>query len=556
MSRILGQFGTDIAPYVLREAAGRDGGGVRVQHGTGWALAGAAADADGGVAAVLTGRLDVRLPLLSRIEAGGRGVAERAPATLVRAAFQTEGPECTGLLRGRYAVAVADTRGAQRLVLATDDAGSIPIYHHWDRVRQVFSFASDLPALLALLPSRPALWQPGLDAYLTTGAALDGRTLFDGVRMLPPGTTAVYERGIGLRLIRRDPAVGATVPAPGTAGRELQLERARRSRGGTPADALLDLPGPGTTLLRELTGPDLPSAGPAPGEAGSDALLPLDRRWVRDLPALLPELVWRLGQPEADPGALLVSALYAAARRRGIGTVLASDAAEEVVAGRRRVEAALGEGPQDWLSCYADRLAPVPAAHRAKLYTRDYRAFLDDRGDAAHGLAARLGAEAERRSRRAALTAFELDELLPVRGLRRTAHLAGGHAVSGLLPWPARRLWTAAAPYAAGPAPTAAAGALSGLLAPGSELMDFVRETLSPSRLRISGLLSRRSVEKLFAAQLARPSERLVGTIWALVMFELWREEFGPAVRRPVPPPVRAKSPADLPALTRRAPVL
>ncbi|MEV5969535.1 asparagine synthase-related protein [Streptomyces sp. NPDC051921] len=590
MSRILGQFGTDIAPHLLRFAADRAEAGGRVLRGGGWALAGERASAAGGVAAVLTGRLDVRLPLLSRLEAAGHAVAEHDHAALVRAAHEADGPEFTERLRGGYAVAVADTRGVPLLVLATDDAGSVPLYYHWDPVRRIVRFATELPALIALLPDRPSLREPGFDAYLAVGATLDGATVLDGVRMLPPATTAVCERGRDLRLVRRTPAGTPKVPAPAP-GRELLGERARRRGAGPAADALLGSPGGGAALLRELAGSDLPSVGPAadgnsgtsepaaadrpaadrapygvpvrdavggapdrpPGprdRAGSD---PLDRRAARDLPEVLPALAWRLGLPEADPGSLVAYAAYGTARRQGLGTVLASDAADVVVGGRRRVELAVGDSAQDWAARYVEALAPVPAAHRTRLYSRDYAAYLADRGDAAGGLAARLGTEADRRSRRAALTAFELDELLPARGLRRTAHLGAAHGVRGVLPWPTRRLWVAAEPYSTahptGPGP---ARALSGLLVPGGALMDFVRETLAPSRLRVSGLLSRRSVERLLAAQLARPSERLARTVWALVMFELWREEYGATVRRPVRPPVRAKSPADLPALTRR----
>ncbi|MFJ9575558.1 hypothetical protein ACIRQF_04070 [Streptomyces sp. NPDC101191] len=601
MSRILGQFGTDIAPFVLRGAADQADADGRVLRGGGWALAGGRASTAGGVAAVLAGRLDVRLPLLTRLEARGRAVAEHDHAALVRAAYEADGPAFTERLQGGYAAALADTRGAPLLVLATDDTGSVPLYYHWDPVRRALRFATELPALIALLPDRPSLAEPGFDAYLTVGGALGGATVIDGVRTLPPATTAVYERGRDLRLIRRSPAGTPQVPGP---GRGTPGERDRRRGAGPAAEALLGTPDEGAALLRDAAGTDLPCAGPAtdgtpgaprpagsrlpdagsvpygapvpgaesesrerrcadrtasgasaagPPAAGADRH-PLDRRAARDLPRLLPALAWRLGLPEADPGALVAYAAYGSARRQGLGTVLASDAADVLVGGRRRVELAVGDTSPDWAARYVESLAPVPAAHRARLYSRDYAAYLADRGDAAREPAARLDAEADRRSRRAALTAFELDEVFPARGPRRTAALGGAHGVRGVLPGSAQRLWAAAEPFASHVPATGSgpARALSELLVPGGVLMDFVRETLSPSRLRASGLLSRRSVERLLGAQLTRPSERLAGTVWALVMFELWRDEYAVTVRRPVRAAVRAKSPADLPALTRR----
>ncbi|MEV7281606.1 hypothetical protein [Streptomyces sp. NPDC093111] len=514
MARILGQFGTATAPYALRGAPGPcEEPATRVLRGRGWALAGGRADRREGVAAVLAGAVDVRLPLLSRIEAGGRPVAERNHAALLRAAFEADGAGFAEGLRGGYAAAVVDARGTPVLVLASDEAGSVPLYYHWNSTREVLSFATELPALLALLPDPPTLWTPGLDAYLTVGAALGGATLFEGVRVLPPGTTAVCEPGRAPRLLRRELAGARRVPGPGAPDRELL--------GGVPG-------GPGAPS------PELPVREPG---RGPDPLSdPLDRRRARDLPALLPALLWRLGQPEADPDALtayagrLPTGPAAAGPTTGPAGRLGSDLVVDTEAGRRRVAAAVGDPGEDWLARYAEGLAPVGAEDRSRLYSADYRAYLAERGDTAGALAARLGEAAAVRSRRSVLAAFEREELLPVRGLRRAAHLGGpGNRVPG----DARRR-------------------VSELLVPGGALTDLVREALSPARLRASGLLSWRAVERLLAAQLARPSERQAGTIWALAVFELWREEYAVAVRRPVPPPVRAKSPAELPVLSRR----
>ncbi|GAA3506929.1 hypothetical protein [Streptomyces showdoensis] len=474
-------------------------------RGRGWALAGGRADGRGGVAAVLAGAVDVRLPLLSRIEAGGRPVAERNHAALLRAAFEADGAGFAEQLRGAYAAAVVDTRGTPVLVLAADEAGAVPLYYHWNATREVLSFATEVPALLALLPDPPALWTPGLDAYLTTGAALGGATLIEGVRVLPPGTTAVCERGHAPRLVRRESPGARRVPAPGMPDRDLPALAA-----GAVAGAV---PGPGDD--------------PADRPAGDPLDDPLDRRRARDLATLLPALLWRLGQPEADPGALTAYARYGPERA---ADPAAGDLAVEAAAGRRRVEAAVADPAEDWLGRYAEGLAPVGAVGRSRLYSTAYRAYLAERGDASRALTARLGEAAALRPRRAVLSAFEREELRPVRGLRRTAHL-GGAGVR---------------------VPADARQRVSDLLVPGGALTDLVRELLSPARLRSSGLLSWRAVERLLAAQLTRPSERLAGTVWALAVFELWREEYGVAVRPPAPPAVRAKSPAELPVLGRR----
>ncbi|WP_405997056.1 asparagine synthase-related protein [Streptomyces sp. NBC_00829] len=564
MCRILGHFGADISPHDLRSAvsqrmdAGRSDADC-VQRGEGWALAAVQTMADKGITAAFEGEIDHRLGLLTRLEVHGRAVADRNDAALLRSAFELDGTDFAEHLDGSYIAAVVDTRSAPVLVLATDDAGTTPLYYHWDPARQQLRFASEIPALLTLLPRRPALWEPGLDAYLTTGAPLDGHTLIEGVRVLPPGTTAVCSRAGGLRLIRRATGPGRTVPAPGPAAgvrvRATAVERVRRREAGAGPTCLLGIGGPGTDLVTELAaaaGQGLPSVGLPDGEeAGRPAGIDAAR-----LPELLPDLVRRLGQPDADPAALTTDILFASAHRAGFRSALATDTVDEIIAGRGRVEAAVRARDVEWLTRYADALSAVPSDTRFRLYSADYRAYVADRGDAGRALMTRLGEHARGEARRAVLTGFELDVLLPARGLRRLAHLSGSHAVRARLPLAPRPVWAAAAPYAAARTPTTAGSRpvlpLTTLLTRNSAATRFVRDVLSPARLRASGLFDPDAVHRLLAAQLARPTDRIAVAVWSLVMFELWREEYRVAGRRAVRTPHRAMSPADLPVLSRR----
>ncbi|MFE4664857.1 hypothetical protein ACFRI7_19115 [Streptomyces sp. NPDC056716] len=498
---MLGHFGADIAPYRLRAVAA-DGGQVR--RGPGWGLVGGRGTAGGGVAVALAGRLDIRLPLLSRIEAAGGAVADRNQAAVLKGAYEADGTGFAARLDGSYAVAVVDTRAAPAVVLATDDAGTTPLYYHWDPGRELLLFATAIPDLLALLPHRPALWEPGPDAYLTVGAPLDGETLIDGVRSLPPGTTAVCTRAEGLRLIRRGTALPGR-PAPSTAAAQ-------------PAPPCVDC---------------LPDT-------------------LRHLPDLLPALAWSLGQPDPDPAALTSYALYASAHRAGLRSAPAADTVDEIVRGRGRVEAADG-GAADGIARYVDTLGPVPARARFGLYSSDYRAYLADRGDTALRLTERLGEQAVRGTRRTALTGFELDVLLPARGLRRTAHLSGAHEVRATLPGGPRRTWSAATTavpewYRTARRTTSART----LLAHDTALTGLVREVLSAERLRRAGMFDAGAVRRLLDAQLTHPCDRLAGTVWALLMFELWREEYAVTPHRTARSAVLARTPADLPALGHR----
>jgi asparagine synthase (glutamine-hydrolysing) len=91
---------------------------------------------------------------------------------------------------------------------------------------------------------------------------------------------------------------------------------------------------------------------------------------------------------------------------------------------------------------------------------------------------------------------------------------------------------------------------VTAMLSPGSPLTAYARELLSPGRLRAAGLLDPAAVGVLFKAQRERPTDGTALAIWALMVFELWREQF--AVATVFAPVVRERRPVPLPVLTGR----
>lgn len=86
-------------------------------------------------------------------------------------------------LRGMFAFAIWDER-ERRFFCARDPAGIKPLYYC--TVDGALYLASEAKALLPFLP-RVEVDPAGLKDYLTFQFCLDGRTLFKGVRELPPG---------------------------------------------------------------------------------------------------------------------------------------------------------------------------------------------------------------------------------------------------------------------------------------------------------------------------------------------------------------------------------
>ncbi len=95
------------------------------------------------------------------------------------------GTDCLSRLRGMFAFALLDHR-AQTLTCVRDGFGIKPLFY--SQRAMSFHFASEIPALLSLLPERPPLNLQRSYDYLVFGRYDEnGDTFFAGLRQLPPG---------------------------------------------------------------------------------------------------------------------------------------------------------------------------------------------------------------------------------------------------------------------------------------------------------------------------------------------------------------------------------
>ena len=105
------------------------------------------------------------------------------------------GAESLDRLRGMFAYAIWDETEGE-LFCARDRFGIKPFYYAV--VGDVFHFASEAKALLPMLPSVETDLE-GLKDYLAFQFCLAGKTLFDGIRELPPGHFLRLKRGGGVQ---------------------------------------------------------------------------------------------------------------------------------------------------------------------------------------------------------------------------------------------------------------------------------------------------------------------------------------------------------------------
>ncbi len=93
---------------------------------------------------------------------------------------------------GGFSLAIWDRRG-RSVTAYRDHYGARPLYYCLEPGRLLL--AGDLPAILARLPSSPALDEIAVMEYLATGVLSEGRTFHRGVRRLPAASRLIVGPG-------------------------------------------------------------------------------------------------------------------------------------------------------------------------------------------------------------------------------------------------------------------------------------------------------------------------------------------------------------------------
>ena len=106
-------------------------------------------------------------------------------------ATRSAGEEIVARLDGMFALALWDAR-RRRLLLARDPFGKKPLYY-WTRRAARCVFASEIKALLAGGRAAPRSTRRALPEYLAFGYVPTPRTLFRGIRKLPPASMLVAD---------------------------------------------------------------------------------------------------------------------------------------------------------------------------------------------------------------------------------------------------------------------------------------------------------------------------------------------------------------------------
>ncbi|HKP21898.1 MAG TPA: asparagine synthase (glutamine-hydrolyzing) [Thermoleophilaceae bacterium] len=159
---------------------------------------------DGRVTAIVNGEIYNHRALREQLEGQGHRWATNSDSEVVVHAYEQHGVDFVRRLNGIFAFVIWDER-ERRLVAARDAFGVKPLYW-WTDGRRV-ALASEIGALIDAGLVTPAVDRVALDHYLACRFVPSPRTLFEGVRKLPPASTLVVESGGAprVRTWREDP---------------------------------------------------------------------------------------------------------------------------------------------------------------------------------------------------------------------------------------------------------------------------------------------------------------------------------------------------------------
>ena len=148
------------------------------------------ASADGRLWLVCNGEIYNYRELRAELEARGHRFQTHSDCEVILPLYRELGDAFVERLNGMFGFALWDGE-RRRLLIGRDRLGIKPLYTWTDGTR--LAFASEAKALLALPWLTPKLDRSAVAGYLHLGYVAAPRTMFDGIRKLPPATVLSVE---------------------------------------------------------------------------------------------------------------------------------------------------------------------------------------------------------------------------------------------------------------------------------------------------------------------------------------------------------------------------
>ena len=311
---------------------------------------------EGSAVIVFNGEVYNYADLTEELVAQGHDFRTRSDTECILHSYEQHGDRCVDKLRGMFTFAIWDRR-QKRLFLARDRLGIKPLYYY--RSEKFFAFASEIKALLEIPSVRRELDPESLDLYLSLRYVPGPRTMFKGIYKLEPGHLLTLEdRRVRIQKYWDLPTGRPQECSLQDAVAEFTelLEESVRLRliaevplgvflsGGLDSSAILAVMskitgyqriktfsvGYQTETAKEEESNEFDYARMAARAFGADHHE--CRVSATDFRDAIPDLVWHLDEPLADPSCI---PLYFIAKlaRENITVVLSGEGADEILAG-------------------------------------------------------------------------------------------------------------------------------------------------------------------------------------------------------------------------------
>jgi asparagine synthase (glutamine-hydrolysing) len=167
--------------------------------------------ADGRFALVANGEIYNYLELRKELEKEGARFKTHSDCEVILQGYALWGSDVLKRLEGMYAFALHDVM-ANEVLLARDPLGMKPLFLS----RQPFgcAFASEIKALLPMLPARPQVEPVALVQYLECQHSLGKRTVFQGIERVGAGEALLLREGVEVKRWRHWDVISIAAETP------------------------------------------------------------------------------------------------------------------------------------------------------------------------------------------------------------------------------------------------------------------------------------------------------------------------------------------------------
>lgn len=149
---------------------------------------------DGSVILIFNGEIYNFQPLRAELEALGHRFSSQTDTEVLVHGYEEWGDDALLRLNGMFAFALFD-RPRRRLLLARDRYGVKPLY--WAFIGGRLIFGSEIKSILAHPEVPRNVSYPALDEYFSFQNIFSDLTLFEGIRLLQPGSMLTIEASAG-----------------------------------------------------------------------------------------------------------------------------------------------------------------------------------------------------------------------------------------------------------------------------------------------------------------------------------------------------------------------